>query len=79
MARFQAWQRSHGSYWRSVAPAGRKLVALDPSGRPGERRKSLEVDPNKQLWIWYSQTPGPGQKFPGGDEDETNSCNFTQG
>ena len=50
-----------------LAPQGGKLIAINPDGKAGDRKKSLTVDPRKQLWSWWSQTPAAGQKCCGGD------------
>ncbi|HYG76507.1 MAG TPA: hypothetical protein VEK08_15990 [Planctomycetota bacterium] len=42
-------------------------LVRDGRGLRGEARNSLKVDPHKQVWSWWSQDPGQGQKALGGD------------
>jgi hypothetical protein len=51
-------QREHAM---KPAAGGRKMVQAE------DGHDSLTVDIERGLWTWYSQAPGPGQKFLGGD------------
>lgn len=45
-----------------LVPNGRKLRGKDADGL-----KSLYIDPEKELWTWFAEKAGPGQKALGGD------------